>query len=364
MRLFLFIYMVIDKKDFVCAVPFNSLELHDHKRFLCCASWLKKYLPEDSSPRDAWNSKEANDIRDSILDGSYKYCDELHCPFLRQLKFMGNVGRVKPLYPKTDIPSTLQSQIDKHIKGEDLTPTTIQFSFDRTCNLKCPSCRVKIFTASKKKIAEVEATIQQIEDQYADTVELLYITGSGDPFVSVGFRAFLRNFDKKKYPKLKKIHLHTNATKWTPEMWASMPNVHKYVKSCEISIDAATKYTYENKTRIGGNWDTLISNLRFIATIPTISYIKPSFVIQAANYKEIPAFYNLMKEIFGKKANIFFGKITNWGTFSDEEFKKQEIWNPEHPDHEDFLKIIRETLPADQAWTNVQEFLLPQNKLM
>ena len=33
-------------------------------------------------------------------------------------------------------------------------------------------------------------------------------------------------------------------------MWDSMPNVHKYVKSCEISIDAGTKDTYENKTRL------------------------------------------------------------------------------------------------------------------
>ena len=45
-----------DKKDYICAVPFTSLEIHDRDRFLCCASWLKKYLPEESSPVDAWNS--------------------------------------------------------------------------------------------------------------------------------------------------------------------------------------------------------------------------------------------------------------------------------------------------------------------
>ena len=44
-------------------------------------------------------------------------------------------------------------------------------------------------------------------------------------------------------------------------MWDSMPNVHKYVKSCEISIDAGTKDTYENKTRLGGNWENLMNNL-------------------------------------------------------------------------------------------------------
>lgn len=352
-----------DKKNYVCAVPFTSLEIHDFNRFLCCATWLKKYLPDNSSPRDAWNSQEANDVRESILDGSYKYCDELHCPFLRQIKYIGNVGRVHPLYHKDNIPTDLQKKIDAYKQGT-LTPSVIQFSFDRTCNFNCPSCRVEIFTANKKKIAEVQATIDEIQEQYGETVEYLYITGSGDPFVSVGFRNFLRNFDKSKFPKLLKIHLHTNGSMWTPKMWRSMPNVHDLVTSCEISIDAATKETYENKVRLGGDWDVLMENLKFIASIPSLNYIKLSFVVQAANYREIPAFYKLMREIFGKKGYIFFGKITNWGTFTEEEFKKQEIWNPEHPEHQDFLQVIRQTLPAENAWTNAQEFLLPQNKLL
>ena len=79
------------KENFICSVPFTSLEVHDHKRFLCCASWLTKYLPEDSSPKEAWDSNEANEIRDSILDGSYKFCDSNQCPFLDKLK-KGNTG--------------------------------------------------------------------------------------------------------------------------------------------------------------------------------------------------------------------------------------------------------------------------------
>jgi wyosine [tRNA(Phe)-imidazoG37] synthetase (radical SAM superfamily) len=352
-----------DKKNYICAVPFTSIEVQDYSRFLCCASWLKKYLPDNSSPKDAWNSKEANDIRESILDGSYKYCDELHCPFLRQLKFVGKVGRVPPLYHREEIPSELQKKITQYKEGT-LTPSIIQFSFDRTCNYNCPSCRVEIFTANKKKIAEVQATIEEIQEQYGDTVEYLYITGSGDPFISVGFRNFLRNFDSSKFPKVERIHLHTNASMWTPKMWESMPNIHRLVRSCEISIDAATKDTYENKVRLGGNWDKLMENLRFISSLPNLTQVKLSFVVQAANYREMPSFYKLMKEIFGKKASIFFGKITNWGTYTQEEFKHQEIWNPEHPEHQEFIKLIRETLPANQAWTNLQEFLVPQNKLL
>ena len=67
-------------------------------------------------------------------------------------------------------------------------------------------------------------------------------------------------------------------------MWDSMKSIHPYVKTCEISIDAATKDTYENKTRIGGDWDELINNLKFISTLPNLKKIKPSFVVQ--NHKQ------------------------------------------------------------------------------
>ena len=39
-----------DLKNYICEVPFTSLEIHDHQRFLCCASWLTKFLPEDTKP--------------------------------------------------------------------------------------------------------------------------------------------------------------------------------------------------------------------------------------------------------------------------------------------------------------------------
>jgi organic radical activating enzyme len=354
----------VDLNDYVCGVPFAGLEIHEKDRFLCCASWLKKYLPQNTSPKEAWESHEANEIRESVTNGSFRYCDKSQCPYLHQLENFGEIGNTSVLHHKSKLPSELQSNIESFKKAIINPPSTIQFSFDRTCNLKCPSCRVNLIVENSKGIDRVKKTINEIETQYGKTTKRLYITGSGDPFVSVGFRDFLRNFDSRKWSSLSHIHLHTNATRWDEKMWESMSKVHKYIKSCEISIDAATKHTYENKVRVGGDWDQLIENLKFINTIKNLKNIKTSFVVQQKNYKEMKMFYDLMLSIFGKKVNVFYGKINNWGTFTNEEYETEKVWDVNHPDYFDFVNEVNSFIPAKQCWHNLQEFISKKQNLI
>jgi MoaA/NifB/PqqE/SkfB family radical SAM enzyme len=340
---------VIDLKQYSCSVPFTSLEIHNNVGFVCCPSWLPNEIKLNEIPlKDAFNSEPILDIRNSILDGSFKYCNKELCPYLSRLLKYGDVSG----------PITLKSN-SKYTTPivEPTTPTRILMNFDRTCNYKCPSCRVDLIVESSKGIERIEKTIDEIDTHYSANVKTLYITGTGDPFVSVGFRNYLKNFNPKKYPKLTRIHLHTNASMWTKEMWDSMPNVHKYVTSCEISIDAGTRDTYENKTRLGGKWDTLINNLNFISTIKTLQWVKTSFVVQDSNYMEMETFYNIMYSIFGKKVNVFFGKITNWGTFSEAEFKLKQVWDSNHPEHELFKKEFNKIGRNTNLFHNLYEFI-------
>ena len=325
-------------KDYICSVPFGQYEVYDRNRYLCCAAWLDKPLTQSGSIDDvasAWSSDAANDIRDSILDGSYRYCNSKKCPFLQAITHDGQAAVGSPVYHKDSVPKFVSSIVDKYKKGEEIHPVTIHFSFDESCNLECPSCRVKVIMSSGKQVKKSKAYVKEIRKAFGKTVKTLTITGTGDPFVSVAFRDFLRDFDPKHWPSLTAIHLHTNATRWTPDMWNSMKKVHKYIRSCEVSIDAASKDTYENGTRIRGNWDELMSNLKFIGTLPYLKNIKTSFVVQQKNYHEMKKFYDLVFSILPKnKTHIFFSRITNWGTFTDEEFLKQDVLDASHPEHQ------------------------------
>jgi MoaA/NifB/PqqE/SkfB family radical SAM enzyme len=344
----------VDLKNYICSVPFNSLEIHNNVCFVCCPSWLPNKVELSEIPlKDIWNSDQIIDIRNSILDGSFKYCNKELCPYLSKLVNYGVMSG----------PINLKS-VTKYIsnKLKNNTPDYLVMNFDRTCNYKCPSCRLDLIVEDGKGIKRVEKTIEEIDTYYSADVKTLYITGSGDPFVSVGFRNYLRNFNPQKYPKLQSIHLHTNASMWNKQMWDSMPNIHKYVRTCEISIDAGTKETYENQTRLGGNWDNLMNNLKFISTLPIT--VKASFVVQDTNYTEMEIFYNLMYSIFGKKVDVFFGKITNWGTFSEGEFKLKQVWDVNHPEHYLFKKELNRIWKNQNLFHNLYEFIDNTNKTL
>jgi hypothetical protein len=347
---------VIDLKQYVCTVPFEALEIMEDRNYMCCASWLTKELPNGIPIKELWNSDEAIDIRKSVMDGSYRHCDKTQCPFLSRLISLKN-NTSGPIVHINDLDDEMKLYYDEQSGIVNTGPKIIQMSFDRSCNYKCPSCRVDMIVANSDKIKSVNLTIEEIEDAYSESIQTIYCSGTADPFASVSYRNYLRNFNPKKYPNLKSIHLHTNASLWDKEMWHSMSNIHPYVKSCEISIDAGTKDTYENITRLGGNWNNLISNLNFISTIEELQSIKCSFVVQQSNYTEMVEFLNLMQSIFKNKVKVFFGKITNWGTFTDTQFKLLQVWAPEHPEHKLFLKEFKKVATNPYVFHNMYELI-------
>ncbi len=347
---------MVDLKKYICSVPFEALEIMDKKNYMCCASWLLKELPNDVPLKDLWNSDEAIEIRKSVSDGSYKYCDKTQCPFLSQL-INFNLKASGPIQHINNITTEIKSHIESDNFHMNSGPKILQMSFDRTCNYKCPSCRVDMIVANSNEIKKINAKTEEMEEAFSESMESIYCSGTADPFASVSYRNYLRNFNPKKYPKLKNIHLHTNASLWNKEMWDSMPNIHKYVETCEISIDAATKDTYENITRLGGNWDNLLSNLEFISTIPTLKKIKTSFVVQQSNYKEMSLFLEIMQSIFKQKTKVFFGKINNWGTFDSHKFELLKIWDSNHSEHKEFLNELKKVATNPYVFHNMHDLL-------
>jgi len=316
----------------ICVIPFKYSEVFKDRHYLCCPGWLNEDVYSTGNMLNDFNSTKANKIRDSILDGSYKYCSKTQCPHLSSIEKGINLdGR---FIPKTE---EAINYVNK------LTLNNVNLCFDESCNYKCPSCRLDFINFKGKELQSVEDKLLQVEKELAPNLQKITLTGGGDPFFSNSFRKFLLRFDHKKFPKLKNIHILTNGSLWTEALWNKLDKIHPYVKTCEISIDAATKQTYENEVRLGGVWEKLLDNLKFITTINTIKNFTFSFVTQDTNFREMLMFCQLFNSSYNlrdKNFTIFFNHITNWGTFSDQEYKSKDISNPEHPDHEEFLEML------------------------
>lgn len=316
-------------KDYACTAPFSYSEITNDGQYLCCPGWLPTDVNDTDNFKDNFHSNKSNEIRESILDGSYKFCKENLCPHLSSFK-------------KGNIPSAFKPKTHPIFKNPKLNWLT--FGFDLSCNLGCPSCRSEFINFVGEQRIQMDKTMDNVIEQLGSELVGLSICGGAEPFFSKTMMRFMREFDASKFPKLKKIHLHTNGTLWNENAWKAITPVHKYISTCEISMDAGTQEVY-NIVRLGGDWNKLMNNIDFVLTIPTIKSIQFSFVVQQRNYKDMKNFYNLIQSIMkgsDKKFTIFFNPIVEWGEFKQQNnFKEQEIHNPSHSEYSQFLEELK-----------------------
>jgi organic radical activating enzyme len=315
-----------------CSRPFQHFETgFEGNVWVCCPAFLPVPIGNlnDGIADAIWRSATARELRASILDGSFRYCSRMHCGDITNRSLPSNISpEAKRLADAFVAPAGSQS-----------LPAKVVLSHDRSCNLACPTCRKDFILANKTEQAQLDELADMVIMPLLKEAKLLYITGSGDPFGSNHFRRLLKNIDRHSFPDLK-IHLHTNGQLFNERAWEEL-ELSGLVQSCEVSIDAASAETYR-VVRRGGDFDRLLQNLafvRFLHQSGQIEHWTASFVVQAKNFREMPEFVRLIRQ-FGA-TTIFFQMIRNWGTFTAEEFATEFIGNSLHPDHAEFLEVLK-----------------------
>lgn len=322
---------------------FNHLFRPAGDVYMCCSSWLK--TPpigniKHQSVDEIWNGEKAQKIRRSILDGSFKYCDHTVCPYLQTISC--EVQRREKV-----VDEELMNIIKNKLTILPYGPREIDCSYDRSCNLSCPSCRSKIIieSANEHEILDVQS---KLENEVLKDAKILIISGSGDPFGSPLYSRWLQTTSNGKLPHLKQILLHTNAQLWTPKMWSTIPKEkQKLIKSAIISIDAARSETYSINRR-GGSFERLLENLEFIRVLRKhgpLEHVKISMVVQKNNFMEMSDFIQL-----GKLYNfdtVYFSTLQNFGTFSEEEYRDRAVHLPVHPRNMEFIDMLKNEIFYD-----------------
>jgi molybdenum cofactor biosynthesis enzyme MoaA len=327
---------------YYCTFPFENVEINfDKKLYFCCSVWQNKPFGdfENHSVKDVWNSDEAQEIRASIIDGSFKYCKKNLCPYLHS----------KTLKTFNELTEDQQKYFTENKTILDTPPKQMMLNYDKSCNLTCESCRVEkiSYNVDSKEFSVLKYLTDKFTRDFfslaSNSVMRLNITGSGDPFASAVFRQFLENLDGEKFPNLV-IDLQTNGVLFTPIVWERLNKIHKNIGQVVVSVDAASEETYV-VVRRGGNWKQLMQNLEFLSELRVqnkIGMLQVNMVVQKRNFFEMKKFV----EIFNKDGidSIYFSLIANWFTWPENEFNQHAIWQKTNREHGRFIELLADPI--------------------
>lgn len=272
--------------------------------FLCnCEAWLPVpvgKITDFDSLESIWNSPVAKILQDDIDQKKYTWCAVTHCG------------------------------VTKHNKQQ--THYSLSINIDNSCNLACPSCRREMFMLEdgpefdlkKDYIKRILTWLEKFDKDI-----LISLGGSGDAIASPILRELVLNYKPKSNQY---FTLGTNGLL----LKKIMPKTNLPVYAYYISIDAASKDVYE-QVRRPGKWENLIENLEWIAENRGTSEVRISFVVQQANYKDLPAFIELGKRL-DVKCDI--QPLSDWTTWDS--YFEHNVADPDHPEHQHFVDIVRQ----------------------
>ncbi len=322
-----------------CPAPFRQVDLYDSgKAYCCCSAWLPTPMGDlrQSELLDLWNNPVMQRIRESIYDGSFRYCRHSVCPAILN----------NSLWKMREAEADPEFGADVQARRTVLStpPLLINLCNDKSCNLWCPSCRTVRINHHSGPDYEFhkelqDRLLQPYLSEPTDQAFTLSITGSGDPFASKVFRELLYSLDGSLFPNMR-INLQTNGVLLTPRSWQRMHRIHDNIAAIFISFDAGSEATY-NITRRGGHWGHLLQNCARLGELRArneIRHLRFDFVVQAANFREMDAFVELARELGADRA--YFSQLMNWGTWSQSDFFVQCPWLPGHPLRDEFLAVL------------------------
>jgi radical SAM protein with 4Fe4S-binding SPASM domain len=284
-------YIPIKKPQFqgkFCRIPFDTIQIdNDGDVQLCDCQLHMPYTIGNifkNSLQEIWNNHEADQVRQSVVDGDFTYCSwtcsKLHNLNSRPL----NVSPVKSF------------------------PKTIKLNLDLSCNLKCASCREQVII--EKNSNKIQKQIELFEEikQWALNHPTEHVTivpmDNGEIFASHSGLKFLESLVNYPHHNLK-IQITSNGTLITKNI-KILERIHHLLSRVEISIDAATPDTYSMVR--GGNWSALIDGLDFFHDIKKPLLFK--YVVQKNNWHEIVDFAEFAHTY---NAGIYYSNLLDWG---------------------------------------------------
>lgn len=297
-------------------------------------SWAGYYLLgnlRDQTMAEVFNSEEARHFRQTLIDGTYDYCNEENCPYMAN--------------------NTLESQL---IELDEIPeyPAIVSLAYDRRCNYHCTCC---ISRCNEKMDPAVQEKIEHEIRVALPYVKTFSANGLGEFFVSDSMMNLVSEWNPERIEDAE-FSLETNGSLFTEKNWDRIKNIGKVNLMVAVTVhsfdEAAYQYLSGTKLKI----DQILENLRFMKKLREkgeINYLEIATVMQERNFRTLPDFVNRCLNEFGAD------KVRVRRFLPEKAMDENIEWffdirNPLHPYHQEYLEVMKHPIFKDPRvfnWT-------------
>ena len=330
----------VPRLEYVCPKPFEDAALMNEGRLSVCAG-VRNVTDWDvpmfyTGFEKLWHSNIMKILRLSMINGTYTFCDEQKCDLKQNCgKRVVDTDELHYCFhrPKEQIDKirqrdsflrdTVLSSADYGMREKEY-PDVVMCSFDRSCNLHCPSCRKERYAVAGKQEEILQAFAERVKTGLLLHVKRLKVAGDGEAFASRVYKEII--FDRELAKQIRQIGILSNGTLLTP---ANLDKLIEFYESVKIfiSMDGSTKETAE-RLRAGADFERWEKNMRYLAQKRKegkVQFLAFNFVVQRENYLEMPDYVRMC---LGFHADgIKFSRLKKTYVYSEEEFERLNMFD-------------------------------------
>ena len=305
-------------KEKVCRHGLNDIWVNENTGNVRMCGWSNYFIGSlvENSIEEIWNGELAEEFRNSMLDGSYRYCNSSKCPYCAN-------EQLDELMVDYKVPEY---------------PEFCSVSYQLQCNYKCKFCRSDYYKpcdCERDNYSKIEKEIIKLLPH----LKTLSSNGAGEFFCS---DSIIKVLTSEKLSEKLKISIESNGSLFNRENW----NKIKFLGNHELAV-AITVHSFEEKTYqylSGTNLPILqiLDNLKFISELRDkniINRFEIATVVCERNFRQMPEFVEKCLNSFSMDT-IRLRFFEPYGVMDVNTEWFYDIRNEYHPYHDEFVKVM------------------------
>lgn len=319
----------------VCQRGWEYAQISDETGMVEICSWATaNYQPigslSNNSMYEIWHGEKAEKFRDSLRDGSYRYCEKQRCPWMAN--------------------GTLEDHMREYDEVTEY-PMDLSLSYERACNYRCTCCADSetCGAARSKDALKIQKKIESELDLFQGSVTTFSANGRGELFASPSIIRRIQNWKPNAPIKDIRVILESNGSLFNEANWKKIANLGKYDLKVTITVMSFEESAYRFLSGTSMSIHNLIDNLHFISRLRDsgeINCFEIGTVIQERNFREMPEFVRRCIDEF--KVDIV--RLRSYFPFGDKDPTTKwlyDIRNKRHPYYSEYEEVMKDPIFKD-----------------